>query len=277
MWSLLLGRKKRRFQQEPSREDMPWWEQFWRWTGWRGKKLWDWQALLFIPVTIALIASLFALYQSSRQQEIENLRAERAALETYIEDVGTLLLEKDLRTADEDDDVRLLARARTLAVLDGVSGARKVRVLEFLYETKLIQSSSQGKLPVISLKFADLRETRLVKRSILSGTDLDRAELSNAKLDNAKLINAKLPRADLTDADLTDADLTAADLSGADLPGADLSGADLSNAKGVSCWQTQSAESLDNATMPNGLKYADWLKEKDGCKSSRKRPFFRIL
>jgi hypothetical protein len=277
MWSPLLGRKTRRFQQEPSSEGMSLWDRFWRWTGWREKKLWDWQALLFIPVTIALIASLFALYQSSRQQEIENLRAERAALETYLEDMGTFVLEKDLRRAGEDEDVRLLARARTLAVLDGVSGARKVRVLEFLYETKLIQSSSHGKPPVISLRFADLRETRLVKRFLLINTDLDRAELSNAKLDSAKLIDAKLPGADLTDADLSGADLSGADLSGADLPGADLSDADLSNAKGVSCQQTQAAESLDNATMPNGLKYGAWLKYKEGCRSSKKRPYFRIL
>lgn len=47
------------FNQESSNKDLTWWQRFWRWTGWGEKKLWDWQALLFIPVTIALIASLF--------------------------------------------------------------------------------------------------------------------------------------------------------------------------------------------------------------------------
>jgi hypothetical protein len=226
-------------EKEPVKQP-PWWKRLWEWTGWRGKKLWDWQALLFIPVTIALIASLFTQYQNNRQRDIENLRAERAEVETYLEQIGILLLEENLRSAGENSDVRLLARARTLAALDGVSGDRKERLLNFLAETKLIQFGPQGEPPVISLRFADLRNTHLGKRHILSNTDLDRADLDNAQLVNAQLVKAKLPRADLT--------------------GADLSGADLSNAKGVSCQQTQGAESLEDATMPDGQKYEDWFK-----------------
>ena len=241
--------------QEPTGKDTLWWQRLWRWTGWSEKKLWDWQALLFIPVTIALIASLFTQIQNNRQQDIENLRAERALLEAYLEHIGTLLLEEDLRTAGEDTDVRLLARARTLAALDGVSGDRKVRLLEFLSETNLIRSGSAGEPPVISLRFANLSETRLVKRSILSHTDLDRAELIGANLERAKLANANLETAKLINADL----------SGADLSGADLSGANLSGAEGVRCQQTQDAKSLDGATMPNEQKYEEWLKDRGGC------------
>ena len=167
-------------------------------------------------------------------------------VETYLEHIGTLLLEEDLRTANENSDVRLLARARTLVVLDGVSEDRKVRLLEFLYETQLIQYGPNGEAPVISLKFADLSGTRLVKRSILSHTDLDRAELIGANLNDATLTNARLPRVDLS--------------------GANLSGAILERAEGVRCEQTRSAESLDGATMPNGQKYGDWLKDREGCR-----------
>ena len=249
-------KKQRRIKQVPSSKDTSWWKRLWLWTGWRGKKLWDWQALLFIPVSIALIASLFTQWQNNRQQELENLRAERAMVETYLEHIGTLLLEEDLRTANENSDVRLLARARTLIVLDGLSEDRKVRLLNFLSETKLIQSGSQGEPPVISLRFADLSGTRLVSRKILSHTDLDRADLIGANLDNAELINTELPRADLS----------GADLSGADLTDADLTGADLTGAEGVRCEQTRGAESLDGATMPNGQKYEDWLKDREGCR-----------
>jgi hypothetical protein len=247
------------------------------WTGFGERKLWDWQTLLFVPVTVALIASLLTLYQTTRQneietqrstkaqqlealrakeaQELEALRAERITVQAYLEHMGMLLLEKDLRTKDENSDVRLLARARTLAVLDAVSGDRKVRVLEFLYETELIQFGPRDKLPVISLRFADLRETSLGRRFILRNADLDRADLTKAKLPDAKLFNAKLPQADLREADL----------SGTDLSEADLSGADLSNAKGVTCQQTEQAKSLEGATMPDGQKYEDWLKDQEGC------------
>jgi hypothetical protein len=83
------------------------------WTGFGTRKLWDWQTLLLVPITVALIASLITLYQSTRQQEIETrraqeareleaLRAERDAVQAYLEDMGTFVLEKDLRRAGED-------------------------------------------------------------------------------------------------------------------------------------------------------------------------------
>src|SRR3712207_3100696 len=92
----------------------PWWKRFWEWTGWREKKLWDWQALLFVPVTIALIAALFTQCQHIRQLEIENqrsadaqqletLRAERAMVQAYLEHMGMLLLEKNLREVKDEE------------------------------------------------------------------------------------------------------------------------------------------------------------------------------
>lgn len=183
--------KKRGLNQEPSSKDSEWWRR---------------NAL-------------------KQLKKLETQRVQRAKGQEYLQDMGTLLLEKNLRTAGESSDVRLLARARTLAVLDGVSEGRKVRVLKFLSETELIQFVPPDKQPIISLRFADLRETHLVKRQILSSTDLDRAELNNAKLTGASLSNANLPKADLS----------GANLSGANLTGAILSGAILRNAKGVSC------------------------------------------
>jgi putative effector of murein hydrolase LrgA (UPF0299 family) len=252
-----------------------------RWTGFRERKLWDWQDLLFVPITVALIASLITLYQSTRQQKVENHRAkearelealqsERDITQAYLEDMGTFMLERDLRTADENDDVRLLARARTLSVLDSVSGDRKVRVLEFMSETQLIQFRSHDRPPIISLKFANLRETHLVNRFILSNTDLDRVELTDAKLTGAKL----------TDATLTKADLRGANLSGTDLSGANLSGADLSGAKRWTERQLSEADSLKGATMPDGqiLKsddnpdrptFEEWLKSKGSGKDEK--------
>ncbi len=79
--------------------------------------------------------------------------------------------------------------------------------------------------------------------------------MNNANMDNAKLIDTRLPHADLT----------GADLSGVDLTGADLSGSILAGATGVSCYQAEGAKSPDGATIPNGQKYEDWLKDKEVC------------
>ena len=43
-----------------------------------------------------------------------------------------------------------------------------------------------------------------------------------------------------------------------------MSGADLSDAAGVTKKQLEQAKSLKGATLPNGQKYEDWLKEREG-------------
>jgi hypothetical protein len=47
------------------------------------------------------------------------------------------------------------------------------------------------------------------------------------------------------------------------LPGADLSNAYLNKAVGLTDEQIAAAESLEGATMPNGQKYEDWLKDRE--------------
>jgi uncharacterized protein YjbI with pentapeptide repeats len=86
--------------------------------------------------------------------------------------------------------------------------------------------------------------------------------LTGADLSHAVLQSADLSSADLTDADLTDAVLRDTTLSGALLGGADLSGADLTNAT-VTQEQLDKAKQLEGATMPNGQKYEEWLKDKE--------------
>jgi hypothetical protein len=113
------------------------------------RTIWEWLTILTISAVIAGAALIFTTRQAAQQrelqvqqandaQELQVQQANDAALQAYLEDMGTSLLEKDLRGADENDDVRLLARARTLIVLDGVSEDRKVRLLNFLSETQLI-------------------------------------------------------------------------------------------------------------------------------------------
>jgi uncharacterized protein YjbI with pentapeptide repeats len=63
-------------------------------------------------------------------------------------------------------------------------------------------------------------------------------------------------------ADLSEANLSEANLSGVNLRQADLSRANLSGAFGWTEAQFRAAISLESATMPNGQKYEEWLKEK---------------
>jgi uncharacterized protein YjbI with pentapeptide repeats len=95
-------------------------------------------------------------------------------------------------------------------------------------------------------------------------TDLSGANLSGANLSGADLSGANLSGANLGRADMVDASLKGADLQRADLSKALLWSADLTEADGITNEELQQqAASLEGATMPNGQKYEDWLKDRD--------------
>jgi uncharacterized protein YjbI with pentapeptide repeats len=196
---------------------------------------------------LSLITVVFAWQQDVRQQQIENQRAEaerelaqqRAqdeSLQAYLDQMSTLMLEKDLRNSEDDSEVRTLARARTLTVLRRVDTSRKDEIMDFLVEADLV-SKVGGSAPVIKL----------------AGADLDAIDLGTDDLHGA----------DLSLANLDDADLRFANLHGAKLKGADLIGANLQDAEGWTEDQLSEAETLKGATMHNGQKYEDWLKDRE--------------
>jgi uncharacterized protein YjbI with pentapeptide repeats len=272
-----------------------------RW-GFRGKTVWNWLEVLIVPLVLVVIGFLFTMQQDARQQQIEDQRAQQAqklenqraeaerelaeqsaqeeALQAYLDQVGTLLLEKDLRNSAEDSEVRTLARARTLTVLGRLDPSRKTEVVQFLVEAELIQSV-KGRQPIIRLDGADLRGISVPGAGTLRGealviltlfdfhgvslsaADLRDSNLSGADLSDAALQGADLSNADLSDADLSNAHLSIATLSDTDFNGADLSNAYLGGAHGLDYEKlAQQAKSLKGATMPTGQKYEDWIKDK---------------
>ncbi len=247
-----------------------------RW-GLRGKTFWDWLQLFVVPLALVMIGYFFTAQQDARQQRAEEQRADidrwlaeqraqEEALQAYLDQMSGLLLERDLRASEEGSEVRMLARARTLAVLERVEPGREREVVEFLIETGLVQSEGTSE-PIISLHAADLRHAEL------SGIELSGADLSGADLTGAHLRYADLSATDLSNANLTCgeptyrdpdcADLVGANLKSADLSGAYLMGANLEDAEGLTEAQLEQTALLEGATMPNGQKYEVWLKSKD--------------
>jgi uncharacterized protein YjbI with pentapeptide repeats len=134
-----------------------------------------------------------------------------------------------------------------LTVLGRLDRDRKRSVLQFLYESSLIAANR----PIVAMNGADLSKLDL-SLAHLRGSDLSFANLSGADLRIADLQRTYLRRADLRDANLNGAILNNANLTGAFL----------------TYEQLTSALSLDGATMPNGQKYEDWLKDKEGRKEN---------
>lgn len=246
----------------------------WSWTGFgpetsepkqHAKTLWDWLNLLgvlAIPAVVGLGAAWYTA-QQGKVSERENTDNQReTALQAYIDKMSELLLHEKLRGSAEEDEVRKIARVRTLTILPRLDATRKRSVLQFLHESGLIKKDTS----IIGLKGADLSEASLYladrSGTSLWTTDLCGADLSEANLSRANLSYAKLREVDLRGADLRGADLQEADLKDADLgpiddinvSGADLSGANLYKAI-VTPEQLGKASSLKGATMPDGSKH----------------------
>ena len=184
--------------------------------------------------------------------------------------------EQPLHSAQSGDSLSTVARARTLTVLGRLDSGRKRSVLQFLYESRLIDREQallhesdliERQHNIVSLRGADL------SGADLSGASENSYDLSGANLSGANLIDADLRESILIDAILIAADLSGADLSRANLSGADLFRADLRRTKRITNEQLSAAESLEGATMPdgqtlrgektpNGPTFEEWLKSK---------------
>jgi uncharacterized protein YjbI with pentapeptide repeats len=224
-----------------------------------GKTLWDWLQLLVVPIMLLIITLTFSFQQNARQnaieeqraqvdREIEEQRSQSAALQAYLDQMTQLMLERNLREADQDSEVRTMARVRTLTVLASLDPARRKEVLRFLYEAQLLDRSG----PVVELSGADLQSVDL------SGTNLSGGAFVVDTSDAAQqgVINMDVQAGDYDDSiDLSGADLSSADLSQSVLMAANLSDADLSNANLTRAVMTPGLRTI--ADMPSDYEAQD--------------------
>jgi uncharacterized protein YjbI with pentapeptide repeats len=231
------------------------------WTGFGDKTVWDWLQLLSalaIPVVLAGAGLWFTVQQEARQQNIEDRRTEQAqkiesqraeaerklveqraqdeALQSYLNQMSQLMLDRKLLETEQGDPVHTLAQARTSTVILRLDAEHNESVTRFLINSGLAVSSeaSPRLLRDITLSHATLSHSDLFGAD-LSGADLSYAYLTFADLSDANLFAADLREANLSgallsDANLSDAYLFAADLSYAYLRKANLSDANLRNA-----------------------------------------------
>jgi uncharacterized protein YjbI with pentapeptide repeats len=266
-----VGQKKLvRKAEPPSKRKIRWS----RWTGFRGRTVWDWLQMLVVPLMLVAVGFWFTTQQEVRQQQIEDQRSQDTALQAYFDGMTNLLIDEQgtqLRKLEPDTEVQRLIQARTETLFAILDKDREVSVVLFLARSDVIPKGDPlVSLAGIDLSFIDLRGIDLSETSLagstlrhailtnanLSRSDLGNANLSEADLGGANLIDANLGGANLSDANLSgaslsDARLSRADLSEADLSEADLSYADLRDAKGVTNKELeQQAATLKGATLP---------------------------
>lgn len=188
-----------------------------------------------------------AIEREKLERESREDNQRETALQAYIDKVSELLLHEGLRESDPEKEARKIARVRTLTVLPRLDADRKRSVLQFLYESGLIDKGKR----IVDLRDADLNGANLLVVN-LSGADLSGAFLT-ADLAFANLSGAGLHQAHLLGAHLSNVNLCGADLKEANLSDANLSGANLKDAKNITTEELEKqAKSLKGATMPDG-------------------------
>jgi hypothetical protein len=144
------------------------------WLGVRGKTAWDWMSLLIVPlfIVVATVVATAVLnyFENQRenqraealrqadieradaqveaesrrlqaQQQIEDDRVRESVLQSYMQDMTRLLLDKGLARSEADQPVRSIARSSTLTAVRQLDGDRKGILLQFLHESKLIEAA----------------------------------------------------------------------------------------------------------------------------------------
>src|SRR5215469_4000618 len=126
------------------------------WTGFQGKTLWDWMQLFLVSTVLGAGAYWFNSQQTIHQQTLAELqqkqekelaelqqkqekelaeqREQATIFETYLDRMKELLLDKGLRS---DQEVRLVARTRTLTTLRRLKGKHISMLFTFLQDANL--------------------------------------------------------------------------------------------------------------------------------------------
>ncbi|SRR5581483_8015630 len=219
---------------------------------------WSW---LQLPLVVIVLVAGFlwlgnqqnqANLQLSRQQhdtaiQVANNQQQEAILQDYTDTISNMMINNKLFTATSTDIVKSVAQARTTEALSRLDADHKATLMQFLYDTKLINNDHR----IISMIGVDVHGAHMrnmdLRDTALTGINLAGADLRSTNFSYAELIDA-----DFTGANLSGADLHASDMHGSILTGANLSGTNLKDVVGLSDDQLTKAKTLSGATMPDG-------------------------
>ena len=110
-----------------------------------------------------------------------HLLAQAVALQTYLDQMSDLMIDRRLRATDPDSDERGLAQARTLTILLALGSDRKRHPLKLVAQLHLIDKGN----PIIKLPRADLNEANLAEETLIN-VDLTDVDLRAATPDGCQ-------------------------------------------------------------------------------------------
>lgn len=201
------------------------------------KTLFDWLDLLIIPLSIGLLGWLYKEAEKSKTKKIEEERARSESLNSFFNIITDLLKDHDL-SGTPSKQTKAMAKTRINVTLSQLDGGRKGQLLQFLYESDLIDISPKMKLlganfndsilDQIVLGGSEIRgayfKNATIKEANLNGIILNSSNLENANLSGSLVDNSDFGYTNLKNSVMKNMNLTTVDFTGADLTNADLSG-----------------------------------------------------
>jgi uncharacterized protein YjbI with pentapeptide repeats len=196
----------------------------------------NWTAISALGETFGAIGQILvaflALYVAWRQYVIskdltsqQNRITQQQTIDAYFQGVSDLILDEDGLLEDWPPE-RAIAEGRTAAILTGLDGEGKAKIVRFLSSSKLLTPLKRdrrlgraifdglgGYEEDIEYGVRVIDLGRMLAKADLSGTDLRSTELSDANLHGVQLQGCDLTRANLTRTILVDVNLRRADLS----------------------------------------------------------------
>lgn len=179
-------------------------------------------------ILVALLAAYVAWRQyviSSQLTTQQNRITQQQTIDSYFQGISDLILDEEGLLEDWPPE-RAIAEGRTAAILSGLDGEGKAKVLRFLSSAKLLSPLKRdlrlgraifdglgGYEEDIESGVRVIDLAMMLAGADLAGTDLRWTELSEANMVAANLIHCDLSRANLSRTILHGADLSKADLS----------------------------------------------------------------
>lgn len=196
----------------------------------------NWAAISALGETFGavgqILVAFLALYVAWRQYVIskdltsqQNRITQQQTIDAYFQGVSDLILDDDGLLEDWPPE-RAIAEGRTAALLTGLDGEGKAKIVRFLSSSKLLTPLKRDRRlgraifdglggyeedVEYGVRVIDL--DAMLAKADLSGTDLRSTELSEANLNSTQLQGCDLTRANLSRTILVSANLRGADLS----------------------------------------------------------------
>jgi uncharacterized protein YjbI with pentapeptide repeats len=246
-----------------------WLSNFWKWTGFGNKTLWEILQLIGLPAVLAAVGLFINYSLEQSQKKIENDRYQQAALENYFQQMTNILVDKKLGALYhvhldnqlpnyQDSFSQLIHQLNTIKEVDPALKESITKDLKELRESQMEELEAIARAQTLTtLNLLRLDTTRrdllinFLRETTLAAKDPTCAQQDNKTTEQVEkcrkqeqeanlLIGINLHSLDLPNinlqlfilklADLGDANLSKAFLSEADLSGSNLSGSNLSEA-----------------------------------------------